>query len=131
MRKIFIVLTAVLLFSSIVLAKDEKKNPKQATPAQAQAAATGAITTTQEREVLITDITNLRNQDLRVAVLDQLLNEEIAKLRDVQTAFCSKYKLDVEKFRQGLYRYDDKQGKFIEITPAPPAQAPAPAKPKQ
>ncbi|MCX5703527.1 MAG: hypothetical protein NT066_03445 [Candidatus Omnitrophica bacterium] len=125
MRKIFIVLTAVLLFSSIVLAKDEKKNVKQATPAQAQAA-TGAITTTKEKEVLITDITNLRNQDLRVGVLGQLLNEEIAKLRDVQTAFCGKYKLDVEKFRQGLYRYDEQQGKFVEVAPAP-----ASAKPQQ
>lgn len=126
MRKIFIVLTAVLLFSSIVLAKDEKKNPKQATPAQAQAAATGVITSAQEKEVLITDITNLRNQDLRVGVLGQLLNEEIAKLRDVQTGFCSKYKLDVEKFRQGLYRYDEQQGKFVEVAPAP-----ASAKPQQ
>ena len=124
MRKIFIVLTAVLLFSGIVLAKDEKKNVKQATPAQA--AATGAITTTQEKEVLITDITNLRNQDLRVGVLGQVLNEEIAKLRGVQTAFCGKYKLDVEKFRQGLYRYDEQQGKFVEVAPAP-----ASAKPRQ
>ena len=124
MRKIFIVLIAVLLFSSIVLAKDEKKNVKQATPAQAQAATTGAIASAQEKEVLITDITNLRNQDLRVAVLGQVLNEEIAKLRDVQTAFCGKYKLDVEKFRQGLYRYDEKQGKFVEVAPAPASAKP-------
>lgn len=123
-HKIFLILAVVLLSCSIVLAKDEKKKVKQSATAPAQAQT--AITTAQEKEALITNIANMRNQELRVAVLGQLLNEEIAKLRDVQKAFCSKYKLDLEKFRQGLYRYDEQQGKFIEVTPAP-----APAKPQQ
>lgn len=120
-RKIFVILAAVLLSSTVVLAWGEKKDVKKAAPAAAQAQATTNISAQQEKDALIANISNMRNQELRVAVLGQLLNEEIAKLRQVQEAFCAKYKLDVEKFRQGLYRYDEQQGKFVEIPAAPPA----------
>lgn len=68
----------------------------------------------QQKELLIANINNMRNQELRVAVLQQLLNEEIAKLRNVQAVFCDQYGLDIEKFRKGLYRYDEKEGRFVE-----------------
>lgn len=68
----------------------------------------------KQKEILVADINNMRNQELRVAILQQLINEEIAKLRNVQAVFCDQYKLDIEKFRKGLYRYDDKQEKFVE-----------------
>jgi hypothetical protein len=72
----------------------------------------------QEKELLIANLNNLRNQELRVAVLQQLLGEEINKLRNVQALFCDQYKLDVDKFRQGLYRYDEQKARFVEINPA-------------
>lgn len=141
-RKIFVILAVIALTSTVVLAKEGKKDVKQPATASAQAQVPLTITTPQEKEALMTNINNMRNQELRAAVLGQLLNEEIAKLRDVQTAFCSKYKLDMEKFRQGLYRYDEQQGRFIETLPASatspapatslaPATSPAPAKPQK
>lgn len=75
----------------------------------------------QEKDALIANIVALRNEEARVVVLQQLLNEEIARLRQMQAVFCDQYKLDPEKFRNGLYRYDEKAGKFIEEEVAKPA----------
>jgi len=111
-------LAVVLMCTNIVLAKDDKaKQP----PAPAQPAPT-AIMTQQEKDLLIANINAMRTQELRVAVLKQLSDEESAKLQGIQAAFCDKYKLDVNKFREGLYRYDDKAGKFIEAEPPKPPQ---------
>ena len=109
-QRIFLSLVvAALLCASPALAKDKgKKEAKQ--PVQAP---TPVESARQEKELLIANINNLNNQQLRVAVLQQLLNEELAKLRNVQAVFCDQYKLDIEKFRMGLYRYDDGQGKFV------------------
>lgn len=106
-RKILVILGAMLLCSSIVLAADKKDNK-----ANEQAA---LQTAQQEKDLLIANINNMRTQELRVAILQQILNEEIAKLRNVQAVFCDQYKLDVDKFRKGLYRYDENKGKFVEI----------------
>jgi len=109
-QKFFLSLVvAALLCATPVLAKDNKKGKEEAK----QPAATPVETARQGKELLIANINNLNNQQLRVAVLQQLLNEEIAKLRNIQAVFCDAYKLDIEKFRQGLYRYDEKQGKFV------------------
>lgn len=132
-RKVFVILVVVLLTFGIALAKEKKKNLKQ--QAQAPAAqvikASPSITTPEAKADLVANITDMRNQELRVAVLGQLLNEEIAKLRNVQTTFCNKYKLDIEKFRQGLYRYDEQQAKFVETPPVPAPAAGAPDRPQQ
>lgn len=74
--------------------------------------------TKQEKDILIANINGLRNQELRVSILQQVLTEEVAKLRNLEAVFADRYKLDVEKFRKGLYRYDDKSGKIVE-QPAP------------
>jgi hypothetical protein len=112
------VLLAVLLCSNLALAKGEKKSV--ATPPSLPTAQSLQMTqAAQEKEILIANINNMRNQEIRAAVLQQLLNEEIAKLRNLQALFCDKYKLDVDKFRQGLYRYDESQGKFVEISLTP------------
>lgn len=118
-RKLFVIMAVLLLCSNIAFAKDKKKEKaKQSTPpAAAQEAQTqlqGMTAAQQEKEILIGNINNMRNQELRVAILQQLLNEEIAKLRNVQAVFCDQYKLDVEKLRRGEYRYDEQQGKFVE-----------------
>ena len=114
-QKFFLSLVVVaLLCAAPALAKDNKgkKEAKQPAPAPVE-------TARQEKELLIANINNMRNQELRVAVLQQLLNEEIAKLRNVQAVFCDQYKLDIEKFRRGLYRYDDGQGKFVLMESKP------------
>ncbi len=103
-------IVAALLCAQPVLAKDKAKAKKEtAKPSQK----TSAEAARQGKEALIAGVNNMRNQEIRVAVLQQLLNEEIAKLRNIQEAFCKQFKLDVEKFRQGLYRYDEQQGKFV------------------
>jgi len=98
MRKIFLVAAVVLLSSGIALAagKVDNKKAQQPVPAVAGKVSGTAIASQQDKETLVANIANMRNQELRVAVLGQMLNEEIAKLRQVQEAFCSKYKLDVE-----------------------------------
>jgi len=116
-RKILVVLAVVLVCANVVLAKDEKAKQQAQAPEQLVSTNT---TTQQEKDLLIGNINNMRNQELRVAVLQQLLNEEVAKLRNVQAVFCDQYKLDIDKFRQGLYRYDDKTGKFVETEPLKP-----------
>jgi hypothetical protein len=124
-RKLFIVLVIMLVSFNVVLAKDakikEKAQPKTQPAPQAQPQAQQAptvIATQEQKDLLVTDINNMRTQELRAVVLQQLLNEEAAKLRNLQSIFCDQYKLDVEKFRQGLYRYDDATGKFNETEPA-------------
>lgn len=91
-----------------------KENP------QVKSSLTGPVEEVrQERESLVANINNLRTQEMRVAVLQQLFNEEVTKLRSMQAAFCEKYKLDLDKFRLGLYRYDEAQGKFSLIENKP------------
>jgi hypothetical protein len=129
-RKLLIVLVILLVSLNVVLAKDDKAKQKaqpQTRPApQAQPQAQQApsvIATQEQKDLLVTNINNMRTQELRVLVLQQLLNEEAAKLRNLQSVFCDQYKLDVDKFRKGLYRYDDATGKFNET------EAPKPASP--
>ncbi len=103
----FFVLGAVFLLSvAPAFSQDKKEEAKDQLQGPVELAR-------QQKELLIANINNLRNQELRVAVLQQLVNEEIAKLRNMQAVFCDTYKLDVEKFRLGQYRYDDRQGKFV------------------
>jgi len=114
-QSIFLSLVAVVfLCVTPVLAKDNKGKKEAKQPV-----ATPVETARQEREILAANINNLSNQGLRVAVLQQLFNEESAKLRNVQAVFCDAYKLDIEKLRKGMYRYDDKQGKFVIMETKP------------
>lgn len=124
MKKWMLVVLAVALLSySPVLAKDKKGKPmdlaKAEEGAQAPQVATPAATTQQDaaRQELVANLNGMRNQELRVAILQQLLNEESSKLLNVQAVFCDRYSLDVSKWRQGMYMYDDKQQKFIEQQP--------------
>ena len=115
-QRLFLSLVLVaLLCATPACAKDKKKGEEKAK----QPAATPVETVRQEKELLVANINNLNNQQLRVAVLQQLLNEEVAKLRNTQAVFCDAYKLDIEKFRTGQYRYDDAKGKFVLIESNP------------
>lgn len=115
-----IVLSGAQVSSTLAWGRDigssKKKAVKSATAAAeaAKPASAPEKPAAGDKELLIANINNMRNQELRVAILQQLLNEELAKLRNVQAVFCDQYELDIEKFRQGLYRYDEAQGKFIE-----------------
>lgn len=118
MKKFLTVLLLALLCVQPVFAKakDKAKDKKEAKqPAQSLAQAGQMDLVKQEKDILIVNITNMRNQELRVAVLQQLLTEASAMLDNVQAAFCNQYKLDIQKLRQGLYRYDEKENKFVEV----------------
>lgn len=103
-----LVLTFVCASPAFLLAKDEAK-------------AVVSDKAKQEKEALIANINGMRAQEIRVTILGQVLNEEVAKLRNLEAVFTGAYKLDVEKYRKGLYRYDDKSGKIVE-QPAPAAK---------
>lgn len=68
----------------------------------------------KEKDVLISNIIALRNKEARVAVLQQLLNEEVNSLSQMQAVFCDQYKLNPDKFRAGEYVYNEQEGKLIE-----------------
>lgn len=106
-RILLVLAVALLCVQAPLLAKDKGATQK------GQAAAMDPVK--QKQEALIGNINVMRNQELKVAVLQQLFNEEVEKLKNFQTAFCNEYKLDVDKFRKGLYRYDEKQSKFVEV----------------
>lgn len=115
MRKwIFAALAVTFVCSSpaLLLAAPEKKagQSMQAAPDQLSPSEKAK----QEKEILVANINGLRNQEVKVAILQQVLTEELAKLRNLEAVFADQYKLDVEKFRKGGYRYDDKSGKIIE-----------------
>lgn len=110
---IALVLISVCVNPALLLAQ-EKKSDK---PEKEEIQVSAADKAKQEKDVLIANINGIRNQELRVAILQQILNEEIAKLRNVEAVFSDQYKLDVEKFRKGLYRYDDKLGKIVDQPP--------------
>ena len=67
-----------------------------------------------KKEELRTSVLSLRNQEVRVAVLQQMVNQETGQLQRFQKDICDKYELDVEKFKAGLYRYDNPTGTIIE-----------------
>ena len=98
--------------------KDADK-PKEVAPASENQALTPQD---QAKQRLMNDLGLMQNQEVRVIVLQQLLNREAADLRQAQAVFCDAYKLDVEKWRKGLYRYDEKQAKFVEVLEAPQAK---------
>lgn len=95
------------------------------------ACAAGSVVSAQEkgetdaqRDALINNLNSMRNQEIKVAILQQLLNDESAKLLQMQAIFSDQYNLVPEKLRSGMYTYDQKEGRFIE-KPAEPAPQPA------
>ncbi|MFA4888787.1 MAG: hypothetical protein WC628_04350 [Candidatus Omnitrophota bacterium] len=122
-RGIWIVLAFVFLASSAVMAANGDKKKTAAPAAKAPVAAAPAqqqlSPEDMARQELIANINGMRNAEIRVAVMQQILNEEASKLMNIQAVFCDRYKLDVDKFRKGLYIYDDKAGKFVEQVPKP------------
>jgi len=111
---IFVALVLISVCASPALLRAQEKKGDKAVVNQVSAADKAK----QDKDVLIANINGLSNQEFRVAILQQIVNEELAKLRNLEAVFADQYKLDVEKFRKGLYRFDDKLGKIIE-QPAP------------
>lgn len=102
-----------ILFSAITPATaGERRKPQQAAAAQLNAQ-TG--TKEEKKQALMNNFNIMRNQELRVMLLQQMLNEEAVKLGNLQEQFCRLYNLDIQKLRNGLYRYDQAQDKFVEI----------------
>ena len=113
---VWVIFVGMFLCSNFAFATETSAGKeKTVQPAQAETLSQPANqAAAQEKEALIANINTLRNADLRVAVLQQLLNEEMAKRQNLEAVFCDRYKLDISKFRQGLYTYDEKEGKFVE-----------------
>ena len=91
---IFILIMLVLVTAGEVVAKEQQQE--------------------REKNILIANINAMRNQEVTVNVLQQLLNRELTELRRMQAVFCDQYGLSVDKWRQGLYEYNAGKGKFVE-----------------
>mgnify|MGYP001561457487 CR=1 FL=1 len=135
MRNLIFGVTALVLLSTIAIApaaagERRKSNNAAVTQLNAQAG-----TKEEKKRALINNFNIMRNQELRVILLQQMLNEEASKLGSLQEQFCRLYNLDIQKLRQGNYRYDETQEKFVEIQPQvqqlPQAQQFTPAQPQQ
>lgn len=93
--------------------KGKDKTEKMETAQETVAAGTAADMENQKKQT-VNYLQEMGNQEMRVIVLGQLYNQEAGLLKQKQALFCDLYKLDIEKWRKGLYRYDDKTGKFLE-----------------
>lgn len=124
MRGLFSLVAAGLLVISLssqpVAAAAGNKDKAKPKP-QAQARTTKQQdAAAKRRQALVAEVNEMRNQEVRVAILQQLLTEEVTKMRDIQNKFCKEHRLDADKFRRGLYRYDEQEDKFVEVKPQPP-----------
>ena len=67
-----------------------------------------------ERNQISGQIQEFKKLEIRIIVLQQMINEQAAVLHQKQALFCDSHKLDVEKMRKGLYQFDSKTGTFSE-----------------
>ena len=127
MKKLTLAVCALVIFSLALPATaiSGERRKKDATRGL-QGLSNAGGTQEQKKQTLINNFNTMRNQELRVILLQQMLNEEVTKLGNLQEQFCKLYNLDINKLRQGLYRYDDAQEKFVEVPPQAQPQLPAP-----
>lgn len=110
MKRSFLVVTIAIVSIAAVLpawAEEEKKEEKKVEME------TGVQS---EKDLLVGNINALQNQKMRVTVLQQLLNEATANLRQMEAVFCDHYNLVPEKYRAGKYQYNADTGEFSERT---------------
>jgi len=93
-------------------------------PAKGKAGAEAKATLDPQREAFLTQarqhIGALNLQEVTVQILGAQYQKELNNLQQMQAVFCDTYQLDVTKFRQGRYQFDDSQAKFVEREPAKP-----------
>ncbi len=110
-----ICLLFVMSLNGGVFADSEKQSlPAQQILNKDQSAQTETALAERNKTKLLGLVKDIQNQERKVLVLADLYNQELSGLRQKQSFFCDIYKLDLEKFRKGLYAYDEKSGKFIE-----------------
>jgi len=116
---IFAAAAMMVFCAGMAAAKVDNKAVEKQKPAESSfpAAVVSAQQAVDEKQLLANNFAALQNQQARVMVLQQLLNREAANMRQMEAVFCDQYKLDPEKWRKGLYRYDEKAGKFLEQAP--------------
>lgn len=94
--------------------------------AEEKKAAAPPAQTEEQRKAFVQQVKSnaaaLNLQEVTVQVLGMQYQKELANLQQMQAIFCDTYKLDVTKFRQGRYRFDEKTGKFSEVEPKAPGQ---------
>ena len=118
MKRLITAVCAAALFSFILPAAGVcGERMKKDSAKGAEIFPASGATAQEKKQALISNFNIMRNQELRVILLQQMLNEEVIKLNNLQEQFCKLYNLDINKLRQGLYRYDDTQEKFVEVQP--------------
>ena len=102
-KALFLMLAMLGSFSAVACAKDSAAKKEETKISSA-------------KEAVLKDLRLIQAQEIRLVVLQQLFNQEAAVLKQKHTAFCQANKLDEEKFKKGLYRYDEASNKFNEIS---------------
>ncbi len=130
--KICITACLVLIALAIALptfAADNTQGNKQvvAKAKVAQATAPSAASKKEtDKQALIQqvrqDVGNLNMQQITVQVLGMQYQKELNTLQQLQQQFCKAYKLDLNKFQQGMYVFNEQEAKFVEQQPPAPAQ---------
>ena len=110
----------VLVYAAPLFAKEydpEKEStedlPKATSASDLNSSTEDQVSDDQKKQTMAY-LQDMGNSGMRVIVLGQLYTQETNILRQKQASFCDMYKLDVEKWRKGLYQFDEKTGKFIE-----------------
>jgi len=73
--------------------------------------------TVSRQEMIARDAQVLKIMQTRVAVLQDLLAQEIDRLRKSEEQFAKAHNLDLQLFREGRYEYKTKKDKFIVLPP--------------
>ncbi len=110
-KGLLLVSLLVLGFSGAACAKDKAKTEDKAA----------------SKDAVVKELRVIQAQEIRLLVLQQLFNQEAAVLKQKHSAFCQANDLNEEKFKKGLYQFDEATGKFIEKPAAAGASA-TPAK---
>ena len=105
------------MISAVVAAEEKKTEPKPAAAAGLEEQQKKAFL-----EQVKSNLAALNLQGVTAQVLGMEYQKELNNLQQMQAVFWDSYKLDVTKVRQGLYRFDEKEGKFVEEKPTRPVQ---------
>ena len=103
-----LVLVFLTGFSNVAYSASDSKS------VASQTSATDKAMSEADRNQIAGQIEGFKQLEIRILVLQQVINEQVAILQQRQALFCDTYKLNVEKMRKGLYQYDSKTGKFSE-----------------
>lgn len=109
-----------MLTIGVVAAPGWAKEPAKNAPKRAEAPAPDDAQQQAFIQQVRQNIAALNFQEVTASVLGAQYQKEVNNLQQMQAVFCDTYHLDVTKFRQRKYRFNEHDGTFAESDPAKP-----------